>query len=108
MKSCSYLLSVENVGPPYKGKESISCSGGSQIEIVATSAGKVKCTVTIGAQATNAGGLSFTNEASTIGVGFAVSGIAYHQQAGEGLGTCATGDYATGTYTGSSILTGYL
>lgn len=107
MNLCSYVFNVENAGPPYVGKESISCIGGNLIEIVATAAGKVKCTATIGAQATNAGGLSFTNEASTIGLGFSVSGISYHQQAGEGLGACTTGNY-TGTYTGSSILTGYL
>ena len=105
---CQYLFNIENAGPPYTGKASISCEGANTIKIVATSAGKVKCTATIGSQSTNAGGLSFTNEASTVGLGFAVSGIAYHQQKGEGLGACTTGDYTTGTYAGSSVLTGYL
>jgi hypothetical protein len=107
MNNCKYVVNIENAGPPYTGVATISCIGGSKIEIVA-SPGKPKCTVTIGEQTTNAGGVSLTNEASTIGLGFSLTGLSYHQQKGEGLGTCTTGDFTTGTYSGSSILTGYL
>lgn len=106
MNGCSYRLYMAGSGP-YTGTEEISCPAGKAIEIVAIPS-KPKCTVTIPAQTTAASGISYTNEASTIGVGFSVSGISYKQQKGEGLGTCTSGEFTTGTYSGSSVLTGYL
>jgi hypothetical protein len=107
MNGCSYLLNIENSGPPYAGNLTISCPAGKAIEVTALYGSQVKCTTTVGAQTTNAGGLAFTNEPnSTVGLGISVSGLKYHQQAGEGTFPCTTGDYTNGTYTGKSILEG--
>ena len=109
MNGCTYTFNVLNqapVGATYAGHADIACPAGKAIELIAGTS-KPKCTVTIPAQTTDSGGLSFTNEASsTIGLGLAVSGIDYHQQKGEGLGACSTGDFTDGTYTGSSTLVG--
>jgi hypothetical protein len=109
MNGCTYTFNVLNqapVGATYAGHADIACPAGKAIELISGTS-KVKCTVTIPAQTTNSGGLSFTNEASsTIGLSLAVNGIDYHQQEGEGLGACSTGDFTDGTYTGSSTLVG--
>jgi hypothetical protein len=109
MNGCTYTFNVLNqppVGSTYAGHADIACPAGKAIELVAGTS-KVKCTVSIGTQTTDSGGLSFTNEASsTIGLGLAVKGIDYHKQQGEGLGACSTGDFTDGTYTGSSTLVG--
>lgn len=108
MNGCSYSFNLEAVGPPYAGNLGIACPAGKTIEIVANPSGTVKCTATIGAQTTNAGGLAFTNEPeSAVKLTLGVSGIKYHQQEGAGSGHCTgTGDFTNGTYTGSSLLTG--
>lgn len=110
MNGCTYTASVLNqapVGSTYAGHADVTCPAGKAIEILAKSGSTVKCTITIGAQTTNSEGLSFTNQASgTIGLGLSVGGIDYHLQKGEGLGSCPTGDFTNGTYTGSSTLSG--
>lgn len=109
MNGCNYAFSITShaVGQTYNGHADINCPAGKAIEVVSTSGGKVRCTVTIPTQVTDSGGLSYTNQAfSTIYLSLSVKGIDYHQQKGEGLGACATGDYTNGTYSGSSVLEG--
>jgi hypothetical protein len=110
MNGCTYTFNVLNqppVGSTYGGHADIACPAGKAIEMVGSASGKVRCTVTIGAQTTDSEGLSFTNQwSSVVNVGLAIKGIDYHQQKGEGLGACSTGDFTTGTYTGSSTLVG--
>jgi hypothetical protein len=109
MNGCTYTQSVLNkapVGSTYAGHMDIACPAGKSIEAVVTALGKVRCTITIGAQTTDPEGLSFTNDPSTftIGVGLEVKGIDYTQQEGEGAGKCSSGSYTNGTYTGTSVL----
>jgi hypothetical protein len=100
MNGCSYTF---NVLSNTTGHADIACPAGKAIEITAS-----KCTITIPAQTTDSEGLSFTNESSTstIGLGFSIKGIDYHQQQGTGIGKCTTGDYTNGTYSGTSTLVG--
>lgn len=108
MHGCTYVFNVLNqepAGSTYAGHADIACPAGKAIELIAGTS-KVKCTVTIPAQTTDSEGLAFTNGASTIALGLSMKGIDYHQQKGEGLGACVTGDFTTGTYTGSSTLVG--
>jgi hypothetical protein len=108
MNGCSYTLSVANHAAPFNGSASIACPAGKAIEIVAPSVGSPKCIVTIGAQAADAGGVSYTNEASSkVGVGLSLTGIDYHQQKGTAeVGNCTTLDSTSGTYAGSALLSG--
>jgi len=56
------------VEPQYSGCTLAAGLNTKAIEIVAVPTGKVRCTITIGAQATNTGGLAFTNEPSSSSV----------------------------------------
>jgi hypothetical protein len=105
---CSYTLSVLNHSAPFNGNASIACPAGKSIEVVAPTVGAPKCTVTIGAQSADPEGVSYTNEASSkVGVGFNLASLDYHQQKGTAeTGNCTTLDSTSGTYTGSSLLTG--
>jgi hypothetical protein len=112
MNGCSYTFNVLNqapVGGAYAGHADIACPAGKSIEVVTVPQAK-RCTITIAAQTTDSGGLTFTNDAvtPTILATFGINGIDYHQQKGEGIGSCTTGDYTTGTYTGASTLFGVL
>jgi hypothetical protein len=108
MNGCSYTLSVLNHAAPFNGNASIACPAGKAIEVVAPSVGTPRCTVTIGAQSANPEGVSYANEASSkVGVGFYLAGLDYHQQKGTAeSGNCTTLDSTSGTYTGSSLLSG--
>ncbi|MFL5873273.1 MAG: hypothetical protein ACJ75T_07360 [Solirubrobacterales bacterium] len=108
MNGCSYTFSVLNHGAPFTGNASIACPAGKAIEIVAPSVGLPKCIVTLGTQAADAGGVSYTNEASSkVGVGLNLAGLDYHQQKGTAeTGNCTTLDSTSGTYVGSSLLSG--
>lgn len=107
MNGCSYTLSVLNHAAPFNGNASIACPAGKAIEVVAPSVGAPKCTVTIGAQAADPEGVSYTNEEWEVKVGFNLAGIDYHQQKGTAeTGNCTTLDGTTGTYTGSVLLSG--
>ncbi|MGC1165193.1 MAG: hypothetical protein WA862_03715 [Solirubrobacterales bacterium] len=107
MNGCEYVLHVLS-GPAFAGTADISCPAGKEIVILVKVQGVTKCTTTIGAQ----GGLSgttFTNlgtgNTRGVQVGFNLSGIKYHQQAGSGGGACkATGDFSDATYSGSATL----
>ena len=110
MNGCTYTFNVLNqppVGSAYAGHMDIACPAGKAIEITA-GASIIQCTITIPAQTTDSGGLTFTNESATttIGLELSIKGIDYHAQKGEGAAACITGDYTTGTYTGSNTLVG--
>jgi hypothetical protein len=111
MNGCTYTFNVLNqppVGASYAGHADIACPAGKAIEIVVNPSPLTpKCTITIAAQTTDSGGLTFTNETvSTVGLAMAMKGIDYHLQEGSGVGRCKTGDWTDGTYTGSSTLVG--
>ncbi|HYH53722.1 MAG TPA: hypothetical protein VD761_06295 [Solirubrobacterales bacterium] len=111
MNGCTYTFNILNqapIGSARPGHADISCPEGKSIVVTAIAAGLVKCTVTIPAQTTDSGGLTFTNEPAipSIGVALNMQGIDYHQQEGSGVGRCKTADATDGTYTGSSTLIG--
>ena len=101
---CTFNVAV---GIP-TGHADISCPAGKSITAVVAPGGVVSCTITIGTQETDSGGLTFQNQVITakLSLGLAITGIDYHQQTGSGLARCTTQDGTTGTYTGSSTLAG--
>jgi hypothetical protein len=109
MNGCTYVAHIAASGPPYTGTADIACPAGKSMEIVMKVLGTTKCTWAIGAQS-GLSGLTFTNSGSGVNrqvtVGYNLSGIAYHQQEGSGLGKCTTGNYENGTYQGDLPLTG--
>jgi len=100
MNGCVYELNVSNVGPPYAGTVDIVCPAGKSIELVSKLFSVKKCTTTIGSQSGLAGVTYRSGFGGAIGVTLDLKGIAYHQQAGTGIGACSTGDFTNGTYTG--------
>jgi hypothetical protein len=108
VNGCELVVHVLNLGPPYVGSADVACPAGQSIELVSKAAGIVKCTVTIPSQTGLEGvSLANTNFGFGVSVGFNLSGIHYHQQAGTGIGSCkSSGDFTDGAYSGTVSLQG--
>lgn len=99
MNGCSFVVNIESTT---KGRADVSCPAGKSIEFA-----NGKCAITIPAQATDSGDITFAQTFSMVQMTLAVTGVDFHQQfiAG-GIGTCSTGDSTEGTISGSYTLDG--
>jgi hypothetical protein len=105
LRSCSFGLSLANVGPPYSGSLSIACGAGDAIEVSVPTA---KCSVTVAAQ--TAGSVGFENRMTSgkneVSASLNVTGLNYGvtSSAGKSEGvmtTCGTvGAHSGGSLTG--------
>jgi len=106
VNGCTFLIHVNNEGPPYKGTVDVVCPAGMQMVVT----GGTKCIVDVPAQ-TGKGPISFTDLGTgatrevTLGLS-EIQNITYTQTPGTGVGKCGTVETGGGKYTGSAIVTG--
>ena len=107
---CTYTLhSGEKEEEKIEGSADIVCPEGKKLEVVARVLGLTKCTVTIGSQE-GLTALTSTNQGSgktrDLRFDIGLTGIAYTQDTGEGLGKCSSGSFENGKYTGAATVIG--
>jgi hypothetical protein len=100
---CEFVLHVDNAGPPYAGSFDLKCPAGKEgLVFWGYGAGTLKCTVTILPQ-TGLEGVTLENTGTGSSRGitatYNLSNVAYTQTPGTGLGKCAAGEFANGTFT---------
>lgn len=113
VNGCRYrTTNLSGASPPYSASLDIVCPAGKAITVVSKLAGTTKCTVEIPPQTgltkksvePGSGTGSKRNLIVTIGL----TGIAYSQKAGNGIGACKTEEgLSNGTYTGEEEIRGF-
>lgn len=109
---CFYAFEVEKEGEEageFEAGTAIECPSEGSIEVVLKASGVVKCTATIGPQE-GLEGATYTNTGSggsrDLELDLELTGVAYTQDPGEGLGKCESGEFENGEISGTPVVIG--